>query len=74
MKFPVIMELAETEKHNIKYFIDGACNYTGYADKEILINDKKERAEHLTVVDLLRNDLNIVCKDVKVNRFCFIVI
>ena len=45
MKFPVIMELAETEKHNIKYFIDGACNYTGYADKEILINDKKERAE-----------------------------
>ena len=178
MKFPLIMELADAEKHNIKYFMDGVGNFNGYADnmpdknelkiqknpikfevyrkafnnivkhekagnsylvnltfkspvkinidlpkifykgrskyklyfknsfqefvlfspetfinitggkiftypikgtidagipnaKEILANDTKERAEHLTVVDLLRNDLNIVCKDVKVNRFCF---
>lgn len=39
---------------------------------EILLNDEKEKAEHLTVVDLLRNDLNIICKDVKVNKFFFI--
>ena len=39
--------------------------------EKLLLNDGKETAEHLTVVDLLRNDLNIACKDVKVNRFCF---
>ena len=178
MKFPVIMELADTEKHNIKYFIDGTGGFNGYKynmleknklkiqknpvkfevyekafnkvvkhekagnsylvnltfknpvkinldlpeifyksrskyklyfknsfqefvlfspetfinitggkiftypikgtidagipnAKEILAKDKKERAEHLTVVDLMRNDLNTVCKDVRVNRFCF---
>ncbi len=178
MKFPVIMKLADTEKHNIKYFIDGTGGFNGYKynmleknklkiqknpvkfeiyekafnnvvkhekagnsylvnltfknpvkinldlpeifynsrakyklyfknsfqefvlfspetfisitggkiftypikgtidagipnAKEILAKDNKERAEHLTVVDLMRNDLNTVCKDVRVNRFCF---
>jgi para-aminobenzoate synthetase component 1 len=36
---------------------------------EILKNDKKEKAEHYTVVDLLRNDLSIVADDVKVDKF-----
>lgn len=36
---------------------------------EILKNDKKEKAEHYTVVDLLRNDLSMVADDVKVDRF-----
>lgn len=36
---------------------------------EILKNDKKEKAEHYTVVDLLRNDLSMVADDVKVNQF-----
>ncbi|WP_294276574.1 aminodeoxychorismate synthase component I [uncultured Chryseobacterium sp.] len=36
---------------------------------EILKNDKKEKAEHYTVVDLLRNDLSRVSDHVKVDRF-----
>ncbi|MBK1894898.1 aminodeoxychorismate synthase component I [Chryseobacterium paridis] len=37
--------------------------------KEILKNDKKEKAEHYTVVDLLRNDLSMVSDEVTVNHF-----
>ena len=39
MKFPVIMELSETRDSCVKYFIDGASNYTGYAHN---ITDKNE--------------------------------
>ncbi len=35
----------------------------------VLKNDRKEKAEHYTVVDLLRNDLSMVADDVKVNEF-----
>ncbi|ASK31113.1 aminodeoxychorismate synthase component I [Chryseobacterium sp. T16E-39] len=37
--------------------------------KETLKNDKKEKAEHYTVVDLLRNDLSMVSDDVTVDQF-----
>lgn len=36
---------------------------------EILKNDRKEKAEHYTVVDLLRNDLSMVADDVSVDQF-----
>ena len=36
---------------------------------EILKNDVKEKAEHFTVVDLLRNDLSMVADDVQVDEF-----
>jgi para-aminobenzoate synthetase component 1 len=36
---------------------------------EVLKNDKKEKAEHYTVVDLLRNDLSMVADNVKVDKF-----
>lgn len=40
--------------------------------KEIILNDKKEIAEHSTIVDLIRNDLSIVAKDVEVKRFRYV--
>ena len=39
---------------------------------EVLKNDQKEKAEHYTVVDLLRNDLSIVADDVMVDKFQYI--
>ncbi len=39
---------------------------------EVLKNDKKEKAEHYTVVDLLRNDLSMVADHVKLNKFQYI--
>lgn len=37
--------------------------------ENVLRQNKKERAEHYTVVDLLRNDLSIVADEVKVDEF-----
>lgn len=38
----------------------------------ILKNDKKELAEHNTIVDLIRNDLSIVAEKVQVKKFRYI--
>ena len=40
--------------------------------KDIILNNPKELAEHTMVVDLLRNDLSIVSKKVKVEKFRYI--
>ncbi|MHC5202431.1 aminodeoxychorismate synthase component I [Myroides sp. LJL119] len=39
---------------------------------QILLNDPKEMAEHYTIVDLIRNDLNIVGTQTKVDRFAYL--
>ncbi|GAB6074562.1 aminodeoxychorismate synthase component I [Nautilia lithotrophica] len=40
--------------------------------KETILSNIKEMAEHTMVVDLLRNDLGIIGRDVKVNKFRFV--
>ncbi len=40
--------------------------------KEQILNDPKELAEHVTIVDLIRNDLSQIATDVRVDRFRFI--
>ncbi len=40
--------------------------------KEKILSNQKEMAEHVMVVDLLRNDLGIVARNVKVEKFRFI--
>jgi para-aminobenzoate synthetase component I len=38
----------------------------------VLLNDTKELAEHVTIIDLIRNDLSEVAQHVKVKRFRYI--
>jgi para-aminobenzoate synthetase component 1 len=40
--------------------------------KEVILNDQKELAEHVTIVDLLRNDLSSIASSVKVERFRYV--
>lgn len=40
--------------------------------REIILNNRKEMAEHVTIVDLIRNDLSIIAKNVCVKRFRYI--
>lgn len=40
--------------------------------EKVILADEKEFAEHVTIVDLIRNDLNIVAKNVRVEKFRYI--
>jgi para-aminobenzoate synthetase component 1 len=40
--------------------------------KEILLEDEKEMAEHVTIVDLIRNDLSLSARKVRVEKFRYI--
>lgn len=53
----------------LTYPMKGTIDATLENAEETLKNDKKEKAEHYTVVDLLRNDLSMVANEVKVDKF-----
>ena len=40
--------------------------------REVLLADRKEAAEHATIVDLIRNDLSRIATDVRVDRYRYV--
>jgi para-aminobenzoate synthetase component 1 len=40
--------------------------------ENVILSDEKELSEHVTIVDLIRNDLSAVAKNVDVNRFRYV--
>ncbi|MHB8905600.1 MAG: aminodeoxychorismate synthase component I [Melioribacteraceae bacterium] len=40
--------------------------------EQVILNDPKEIAEHNTIVDLIRNDLSMVSKNVRVEKFRYV--
>ena len=54
------------------YPMKGTIDATIKNAENIILNDLKETQEHNTIVDLLRNDLAIISKNVKINRFRYI--
>lgn len=64
----VKMEAGRISTHPMKGTIDASLHNA----KAQILNDKKETAEHNTIVDLLRNDLSKVAKKVRVERFRYV--
>ena len=54
------------------YPMKGTIDASADNAETAILNDKKETAEHITIVDLLRNDLNMVSENVKVEKFRYI--
>jgi para-aminobenzoate synthetase component I len=54
------------------YPMKGTINASIPNAAEIILKDKKELAEHVTIVDLIRNDLSQVSKNVHVSRFRYV--
>lgn len=54
------------------YPMKGTIDADIFDAKNKILSDEKELAEHYTIVDLIRNDLNMVASDVRVKKFRFI--
>ncbi len=52
----------------MKGTIDARLEHAG----EMILADEKEKAEHYTIVDLIRNDLSMVATNVRVERFRYV--
>lgn len=54
------------------YPMKGTIDADALGSDLYILNDKKETAEHSTIVDLIRNDLSMVAKEVRVTKFRYI--
>ncbi len=54
------------------YPMKGTIDATLPDAESLLMNNYKEECEHYTIVDLLRNDLNIVAQNVQVRQFRYV--
>ncbi len=54
------------------YPMKGTATDTGPEAEALLLQDPKEQAEHATIVDLIRNDLSMVAKQVRVTRYRYV--
>lgn len=54
------------------YPMKGTIDASIHDAENVILNDEKEAAEHLTIVDLIRNDLSRVSKNVSVEKFRYI--
>jgi len=54
------------------YPMKGTIDASVPGAKEKVLSDQKELSEHVTIVDLIRNDLSIVSSNVEVSRFRYI--
>jgi para-aminobenzoate synthetase component I len=63
----------ETDGRTIRTFpMKGTIDASVPAAKAKILSDVKELAEHVTIVDLLRNDLSVVADNVTVKRFRYV--
>lgn len=60
------------DEHISSYPMKGTIDAAIPNAEETILNDPKETAEHNTIVDLIRNDLSMVSKNVRVERFRYI--
>jgi para-aminobenzoate synthetase component 1 len=54
------------------YPMKGTIDSSIEDSKDILLNNKKELAEHIMIVDLLRNDLGIIGRNIAVEKFRYL--
>lgn len=63
----------QIEANKIKSFpMKGTLAVANHSSPDNLVNDRKEQAEHATIVDLIRNDLSQVAFPIQVEKYKYI--